>query len=119
MSKIERARERASQLPYEKGQHRVWSAIYDKRGRLLSEAGNDYKKSSPVMARYADAVQEPFKQYWHSECLALHRLPKDSKPYRIVIARVGKAGGLLPSAPCKICLNAIKERKIKVLEYFV
>ena len=51
-SKIERARKLASDLPFHKGEQRVWAVITNKRGKILSEAGNNYRKSSPVMKKF-------------------------------------------------------------------
>ena len=119
MNRIDRATIKASNIPFTKGQHRVYSIVYDKRGRTLSEASNTYTKSSPIMKSLGEDVGMPEKQFWHAECLAIHRIPYGSLPYRIVIARVNREGESLPSAPCKVCANAIKKRGIEVIEHII
>lgn len=119
MNKIEKAISKANLIPFEKGKHRIYSIVYDKRGRRLSEAGNSYTKTSPKMRAYASDVNIPEKDYWHAECLAISRIPSGAVPYRIVIARVNRKGESLLSAPCPVCCNAIKKSGIKVVEYTV
>jgi hypothetical protein len=116
---IEYARKKAISLPYIKGENRMVSVITDKRGKILSIASNDYKKSSPRMLNYSLAVGEEFKQYWHSECRAISKLPYTSKPYKITIVRINKVGNLMLSKPCNICSNIIKNVGIKVIEYSI
>lgn len=114
---LERAQEKARLLPYIKGKHRVYAIVTDKKGRILSESSNSYEKSSPHMKRFAESVNMQEKIYWHAECKALHYLPQKSNPYKITIARVGRSGDILRSAPCPICEKAIKEKGIKAIEY--
>jgi tRNA(Arg) A34 adenosine deaminase TadA len=113
---IELAIEKAARLPYIKGNQRVYAIVSDKRGNILSESHNDYFKSSPHMKRYAEDVGLTGKIFWHAECRAIHYLPKNKKPYKITIARVNKHGSILPSQPCIICANVIRERGIKIVE---
>ena len=115
-SKIERARKLANQLPFNKGEQRVWAIITDKRGKILSEAGNTYTKSSPVMKRFGEQAGYPEKEFWHAECRAIHNLPYRASPYKISIARVNRYGELLPSSPCPVCRKAIRKIKIEVVE---
>lgn len=117
MNRIDRALLKANKIPFIKGQHRVHSIVYDKRGKILSEASNTYTKSSPVMKALGEDVGMPEKQFWHAECLAIHRVPYGTTPYRIVVARVNRCGDSLPSAPCKVCSNAIKKKGIKIIEH--
>ena len=115
-SKIERARMFASKLPFHKGEQRVWAVITDKRGKILSEAGNNYRKSSPVMKKFGQQAGYPEKEFWHAECRAIHNLPYGSAPYKISVARVNRDGDLLPSNPCPVCRAAIRKINIEVVE---
>ena len=81
MNKIEKAIQKASHMPFIKGKQRIYSIIYDKRGKVLSEAGNSYTKSSPKMLAYSLNAGVKEKEFWHSECLAIHRLPHGVTPY--------------------------------------
>lgn len=110
---------KASEIEYEKGKYRFHAIIVDKRNRTLSEASNSYLKSSPHMAVFAQNAGIPEKQFWHAECLAIHRIPRNSKPYKIIIARVNKNNEPLPAIPCPICLMVIKSKGIKVIEHTI
>lgn len=116
---IELARQMAMTIPYEKGKHRVYAIISDKKGRILSESPNMYNKSSPVMKKFAELVGEKNRIFWHAECRAIYRIPRGQKPFKISIARINQKGQLLPSAPCIVCENAIRNSGIKVVEYHI
>lgn len=116
---IQLARTKASNLPFVKGNQRVYAIVSDKKGNLISEGHNDYFKSSPHMKRYSDEVGLHGKIYWHAECRAIHYIPRNKSAYKISIARVNKTGEFLPSKPCPICNNAIKKAGIQIVEYSV
>ena len=115
---IELAAHKARQLPFVKGRKRLYCLVLDKRGKILAQAANDYDKSSPIMLALAKKVGEDNKCYWHSECLALHRV-RSGIPYKLVVARVDSEGNMCNAKPCKICERQIKEKGVKVVEYSV
>lgn len=114
---IERAKQKALLQEYQKGRHRIYAIITDKRGRILSEASNSYTKSSPKMLELSEEVGDDTKPFWHAECLAIHRLANPEKAHKITICRINRTGELRNAKPCKICENAIKKTSIKVVEY--
>lgn len=114
---MEKARQKAMEIPYEKGKERLYAIIVNKRGLILSEASNSYIKTSPVMLNNALEVGDDTKPFWHAECLAIHRLKNPDIAHKIVICRVNKHGELRNAKPCKICENAIKKTNIKIVEY--
>lgn len=97
--------------------HVVTACIYDKRGRLLSKAQNDYTRSHPVQASFARKAGMPARIYLHAEIAALVKLRAAHSPYRMVIDRVRKDGTPGLAHPCPVCMAAIKHWGIEKLEY--
>jgi len=114
---IEYAIEKAKELPWCKGEQRFYCMILDKRGKVLSTGYNSYTKTSPKMLMYAMELGNTDKVFWHSECNALSKLPKESKPYKIIIARITPGGNVGLAQPCPICMNAIKKSGIQIIEH--
>jgi deoxycytidylate deaminase len=105
---LNRCIELASQLQNRK--QRVAAIIADKKGRILSFGVNSYTKSHPKMAWYASKFNDFNKIFLHAEIASI--IACDKKPHTIYIARVSKAGKILPSLPCRICQEAIKDAGI-------
>jgi deoxycytidylate deaminase len=97
--------------------HNLKAIIYDKQGRVLSIGENNYTKSHPIMAHYAEKVGEPYKIYLHAEVSAIIRCQDLSKAHRISVIRESKSGKYLPAKPCKICMTAIQATPIKIIEH--
>ena len=91
--------------------------IYDKRGRVLSVGQNSYVKTHPIMAKYAERVGEPYKMYIHAEIAAILKCRNLSKAHKIFVSRYGKNGSPVNAKPCPICMMAIKEAGIEVIEH--
>ena len=90
------------------GKQKIYAIITDKRGKILSQAGNDYIKSHPTQRRLAKSVCLDECIYLHAEIAALIKvkkpIPKHSKIY---ISRVGFNGEAILAAPCPICQHAL------------
>lgn len=90
------------------GKQKIYAIITDKRGKILSHAGNDYIKSHPTQGKLAKSVDLDECIYLHAEIAALIKvkkpLPKHSKIY---ISRVGSNGKAILAAPCPICQHAL------------
>lgn len=81
---------------------------YDKKGNLLSEAMNSYKKTHPLQAYFAEKVGLPDKVFLHAEIAAILKAGK-KKIHRIEVERYSKRTGRpLNARPCPICQEAIK-----------
>lgn len=91
--------------------------VYDKKGRLLAAAQNNYHKTHPLQAKHAAAVGEPEKIYLHAEIAALIKC--DWKlAHRIVVTRYHRqTGEEINAAPCPICRDLIKQTNIKVIAH--
>lgn len=95
----------------------ITAIIYDKRGRVLSRGRNNYIKTHPLQAKYAAEAGMSYKQYLHAEIDALIKCR--GQPHKIKITRVSPSGRLGLAKPCPICELAIKESKIKYIEYSI
>ena len=104
----------------ERGKQRIYAVVTDKKGRVLSEASNDYESSCSVQRHYAKAVGLDDKVFNHAECLALQRLGRYAdRAYRITVVRLLKDGQSALAAPCEVCQAAIKDYGLKSIEYSI
>lgn len=94
----------------------VKASCLDKKGRLISVATNNYKKSHPLQAYFAKKVGHNERIYLHAEIAAILKA-KGKEIWKIKIERIGKTGKPLSSYPCPICREAIKAFGIKQIEY--
>lgn len=95
------------------GRVRVYSVAVNKRGRILAESSNLYRKSHPKQAHYAAKVGLPKKVFLHSELATLVKLAKCSDEVdTLYVARVNAQGSPVPASPCPICSLAIEEAGI-------
>ena len=90
--------------------------IYDKQGRVLAIGQNSYIKTHPLQAHHAKRVGKEEAVFLHAEIHAITRCPDLSKAHKIQIFRYRKGKPAL-SAPCPICVDAIKATPIKVIEH--
>lgn len=103
--------EKARQIPYVKGQARVFTTIRNRKGKIVAESMNLYYKSHPLQSKYSvKAGFDELRCNLHSELraiiLAAKRNPKDC---RISVARIGAKGNPLPALPCPSCALAIQD----------
>jgi hypothetical protein len=90
---------------------------FDKKGRLLSTATNDYKKTHPIQKYFAERVGHNAKIFLHAEIAAIIKAG-DVSIYKIVITRFSpKTHRALNAKPCPICQEAIKAYGIKLVSY--
>jgi len=102
-----------------KTRHVLTAYCYDKRGRLISKATNNYNKSHPLMAMFSKKVGHSCQKiYLHAEVAALIKAG-EREVYKIKVERFGKRGTPLPSMPCPICMEAIKTFGVTNIEYFL
>ena len=94
----------------------VVAHAYDKRGRLISCATNNYTKTHPTQARLAHKVGHPERQFLHAEILAGIRA-KGKPIHTLKVWRYGADGQLLCAKPCPICQEAIRELQITEVWY--
>jgi tRNA(Arg) A34 adenosine deaminase TadA len=97
--------------------HDITAIIYDKRGNVLSIGKNSYIKTHTLQAKYAKEVGEDYKIYLHAEIHAITRCAKIESAHKIVITRYDSNGSPVNSKPCRVCQEAIKHTKIKVIQH--
>ena len=95
--------------------HIVKASVFDRKGKIISEAYNSYTKTHPVQYNYAKQCGEPYKIYLHAEIAAI--IKAKGKGYKIIVERFNDEGVPLLAKPCHICMLAIKEAGIKRIEY--
>lgn len=99
--------------------HVITATIFDKYGRMLSHAQNNYTRTHPIQAHFAARVGEPDRVFLHAEIAALVKLKKTDKPHKITITRFRKDGTSGLAAPCAVCRAAIKHWNIALVEHTI
>lgn len=99
--------------------HVIKATIFDRRGNVLARANNSYTRTHPIQAAFAKAGGCPERIYLHAEIAALIKLKKGDRPYRIAVERYTKDGRPANSAPCPVCLAALKHYKIVKVEHTI
>ena len=97
--------------------HALTAIIYDKRGRVLSIGQNSYVKTHPLQAYHAKLTGKEKAVFLHAEIHAITRCANLERAHKISIFRYDRGGKPVKAAPCKICLSAIKQTPIKVIEH--
>lgn len=96
---------------------RLTATVYDKRGRVLSQANNSYIKTHPYQAKLAKKHGRKEQIYLHAEIAALVKLREVDRAHRIVVERYLKDGTPANAKPCPICEEAIRLAGIKIVEH--
>lgn len=96
--------------------HLILAKCYDKKGNLLSVAYNSYDKTHPKQKEFAAKAGQPYKEYLHAEIHAMIRA-KGKPIYKLTIERYNAHGVPQNSAPCPVCLEAIKAFSVKVIQH--
>ena len=93
------------------------STAFDKRGRVLATATNDYNRSHPLFKHFAVLADEsPDKHYRHSEFNAcLEAKGKDI--HTILVQRFDAEGKPALAKPCKTCQLVLKSFGVKIVRY--
>lgn len=105
------------QSTYLMTKHVITARIYDKRGRLLTRAQNNYTHSHPLQASFARKAGQPARIYLHAEIAALVKLRKHDRPWRMEVERIRKDGTKGSAHPCPVCMAAINHWGIEELEF--
>jgi len=94
----------------------ITAIAYDKRGRIICTAQNNYLKSHPLQARYAKASGRPDAIYLHAEVAALIKASnKGQVVHRLEVIRFNKAGVPVNAKPCPSCQQAIADFGVSVV----
>lgn len=103
--------------PAMKKRYQIKTTAYDKRGRILAQAVNDYEKSHPWQKELSTRVGLSEKRsHLHSEVACLLRA-RGKPVHTLVIERYDALGNPKIAFPCESCQLAIKECKVKVVVF--
>jgi len=97
--------------------HVIKATIFDRRGNVLARAVNSYTRTHPIQAAFAKAGGCPERIYLHAEIAALVKLKKGDRPYKIAVERYTKDGKPANSAPCPVCLAALRFYNVGKIEH--
>lgn len=102
------------------GEQRVVAFVLDSKGRILTTGWNSYEKTHPVQKKAAFALSKTYKVFMHAEVHALTRLSYKQlgKQKMIVVIRLGSNNQLLPSCPCIICSDVIREYGVETIIHY-
>ena len=95
----------------------VTAIIYDKKGRVLSVGKNSYVKTHPLQHKHAKKVNLEDKIYLHAEIAAISKCKNLELAHRMFVARWYKNGEPANAEPCEICVSALKETNIKIVNH--
>lgn len=117
MTILEYCIEQARKIHYVHGRYRLYSAVLDRKGRVIGESSNLYNRSHPQQKYYSTkAGLNENKIFLHAELAAMLKV-RSGKPNKIVVARVDKYGHPVNACPCLSCQLAIKEFQIGSVEF--
>ena len=86
----------------------ITAKCYNKQGRLISEATNNYRKTHPIQKHFAELAGEPKRIYLHAEILAILRAGSEKINSIVIQNTNGKRAD-----PCPVCAKAIQAYGIK------
>ena len=99
-------------------QHKITAVILDKRGRVISMGHNNYLKTHTLQAHYANKVGQPDRIFLHAEMDAIIRAgDKIKQAHTIQVYRFNTKGEARLAKPCPVCMSAILETPIKVIQF--
>jgi deoxycytidylate deaminase len=100
--------------------HKVTAFVYNKKGMLLSVGKNSYIKTHTIQAKYGKMAGKPSSIYLHAEIDALIKARnRGGVPHRIFVARYYRDGSPAMAKPCPICMAAITDFGIEIIEWTV
>lgn len=95
--------------------YNVGAFIVDKSGFVISEGYNSYVKTHPRMLE--NPLYNDHQIFVHAECDAIYKLPRDSKPFAMIVCRINKQGKIMLSKPCAGCYHEILTNNIRKVYY--
>ena len=97
--------------------YEIISTVFDKRGRVLATAKNEYHRSHPLYKYFAvQAGESPDKHARHSEfnaCLAA----RGKDIHSILVQRFDADGKPALAKPCKTCQLVLKSFGVRIVRY--
>lgn len=101
-----------------KREYHIVATTFDRRGRPIASASNDYRKTHPRQAQLAEQVGQPYRQSLHAEIAALIK-SRRHEVHSITIERHDRHGQPRNAQPCPICQRALQLAGVKRVTYTV
>jgi len=92
------------------GRQKVWAVITDKRNHIITEAGNNYRRSHPLQKHFMTKAGRYLQEQCHAEIKALSLLQSMRlrvKGAKLFVARSSPSMESRLAKPCVICQEAI------------
>lgn len=97
----------------------IGAIILDRKGNVISIGNNSYTKTHPFQKKLSQQVKIKDREhqiYLHAEISALIKCT--AVPHTMIIIRIGVDNQIFRLAkPCPLCLEAIRQSKIKHVYY--
>ena len=100
---------------------KVGAVLLSSKGKVLTTAVNQERKSHPIQARIARSVGHPRIVFLHAEVAALLKLRHRQAASTVIVARLGGVGAseLRMSRPCPVCEAYLRQHGVKDVYYSV
>lgn len=93
------------------------ATTFDKKGRVIATAQNDYKRSHPIAKHFAVlAGESEHKDRIHAELGAMLNSGK-TVVHSILVQRFNSNGSMANAKPCPACQLMIKSFGVKLVRY--
>ena len=93
------------------------ATTFDKRGRVIATAQNDYKRSHPLAKHFAVlAGESEHKDKLHAELNSMLSSGK-AVVHSILVQRFNKDGTMANAKPCPACQLMLKSFGVKLVRY--
>lgn len=90
----------------------ITATVIDYNNKIICTKTNNYLKTHPLQAKFANLANKPKNIFLHAEIAAIIGA-KNKKIKSIIISRFNKQGQPILAKPCSICELAIKFYQIK------
>lgn len=101
----------------ERKKYSLVATTFDKKGRVLSSAFNDYKRSHPLGKHFALIVGESeHKDKIHAELGAVLKAGKNVI-HSVLVQRFNKDGSMACAKPCKACSAMLEAFGVRIVKY--
>jgi len=100
-----------------KKRYQLFSTCFDRKGNVIGHGVNDYKRSHPLMKKFAlEAGESEEKVFIHAELAAVLSAGRKSI-YKILIQRFDSNGDPVLAKPCPTCQCMLRAFGVKYMQY--
>jgi len=100
-----------------KKRYQLFATCFDKKNNVIGQGVNDYKRSHPLMKKFAiEAGESEEKVFMHAELAAVLSAGR-KKIHKILVQRFDSNGDPVLAKPCPTCQKMLKAFDVKVVQY--